>query len=99
MIARYHNFIAKIEFLEVLEEGEEIFLSAVVGEIACVDEDVATHRQDPIELLVTAVGVRHDDHIQFLPRLPHHFLLSTLTPFLLFLYWSGFFFWDVLHTL
>ena len=44
MIARYHNFIAKIYFLEVLEESEEIFLSAVVREIACVDEDVATHR-------------------------------------------------------
>lgn len=58
MVAGNDYFISEFELLEIFEEVLEVLVAAVVGEITCVNEDVAGQLSHPLQLLQVAVGVR-----------------------------------------
>lgn len=64
MVAGDHNLIPEAgQFVEIVEEPNEVLLDAVVGEISSMNEDIALHVKEFIEFFIDTVGVGDDDDI------------------------------------
>lgn len=64
MVAGDHNLIPEAwQFVEIVEEPNEVLLDAVVGEISSMNEDIALHASEFIEFFIDTVSVGDDDDV------------------------------------
>lgn len=68
VVSRDDHLVPEFEAIEVLKELEEVFITAISGEVSGVDEDVSAHLCDLVELAVAPVGVRYHNNIQLFTR-------------------------------
>lgn len=61
MVAGHHNFMREVEGVQGLEELEEVFFTAVPGEIPRVDEDIPLNLFVHHSLEDGKIGVRVGD--------------------------------------
>lgn len=76
MVSSNDYFVFEVcEFVQVLEEPEEVTLYPVIGEVTSMDEDIPFHGNYFIEVMVATVSIGHHNNIKFSPFLFIFYLL------------------------